>query len=281
MTDRLSQYTDFAKHIDIKTDVNMLSSREKDLLKTSLNKDWSVPRYKMRWFQGQAQITKWGVFRQYMLEMRGREEIIEKLNYEIDKAHADIQIHEYEIEKTDNPGIRRKAQIEIDHIKRQITRSFRMKDDAMLDRQYYLDLLTDMLDGADGKVSDGSGRTWLDIIYSDEQDKFEQELWTNRLGKQAALDILFYGRVGIGNMDAILQMPEDQQAETLLLATNYASELQDYQQQLQLTAAGLKASGTVADLKELQFQQQPAQMIQTTTVAKLEAKGDDLDVYND
>lgn len=280
MTDRLNQYSDFTKWLELNTDVGMLSESERELLKTCLNKDWSVPRYKMRWFQGQAQITKWGVFRQYMIEMRGREEIIEKLDYEIAKAEADIEIHTFNADNTINPGERKRAHVEIEHIKRQIARSTRMKDDAMLDRQYYLDLIQEMLDSPDGLVSDGSGRSWMDIIYSDEQDKFERELWTNRLGKQAALDILFYGRVSVGNMDAILQMPEDQQAETLVLATDYALELQEYQQTLQITAADKKAKGLTSDLKELQFPQTPVEALSVQPIPKIETTGDDLDVYN-
>jgi len=280
MTDRLSQYSDFAKWLEIDTDTSMLSSAEKTLLKTCLNKDWSVPRYKMRWFQGQAQITKWGVFRQFMIEMRGKEESIEKLDYEIAKAEADIEIHQYYAAHTPNPGERKKAQVEIDFLKRQIARSTRMKDDAMLDRQYYLDLLGEMTTGPDSLVPDGSGRTWMDILYSDDQDQFERQLWTNRLGKQAALDILFYGRIGVGNMDAILQMPQEQQAETLVLATDYALQLQDYQQKLQLESAEKKAAGIPADLKELQFPQVVQKSLDGQPVPKISTSGDDLDVYN-
>ena len=50
----------------------------------------------------------------------------------------------------------------------------------------------------------------------------EREYWIARLGKQAALDIMAHGRVGIGNMDSIAMMKQEDQVGILDVASQYA-----------------------------------------------------------
>ena len=50
----------------------------------------------------------------------------------------------------------------------------------------------------------------------------EREYWVARLGKQAALDIMANGRVGIGNMDSIAMMKQEDQVGILDVASQYA-----------------------------------------------------------
>ena len=50
----------------------------------------------------------------------------------------------------------------------------------------------------------------------------EREYWIARLGKQAALDIMANGRVGIGNMDSIAMMKQEDQVGILDVASQYA-----------------------------------------------------------
>lgn len=50
----------------------------------------------------------------------------------------------------------------------------------------------------------------------------ERKYWIARLGKQAALDIVANGRIGIGNMDSIAMMKKDDQIATLDVASQYS-----------------------------------------------------------
>ena len=47
-----------------------------------------------------------------------------------------------------------------------------------------------------------------------------------RMGKQAALDIISYGRISSGNMDSIALMPEKDQVEALKIAVRYSTMIQ-------------------------------------------------------
>ena len=78
-------------------------------------------------------------------------------------------------------------------------------------------------------------RTYLELIektkekevaeYLPEDEEEERKYWKVRMSKQAAMDIIAYGRVGSGNMDSILLMPEEDQLETLRGALHFSGLL--------------------------------------------------------
>ena len=57
-------------------------------------------------------------------------------------------------------------------------------------------------------------------------DQEEANYWIARMGKQAALDIISYGRISSGNMDSIALMPEKDQVESLKIAVRYSTMIQ-------------------------------------------------------
>ena len=236
MTDRLIQYSSDRYQSKIESDTSMLEERDKDIILKAMNKEWTNPKYKLRWFVGQAQITPFHKFRQWLMELRSKEEAIENMEYEIAKFDAQEKKHLWIAENCENPHEAKENEIEAWNIRRLQYTTKRRLQDWYLERQQLIDLLTEFLASDQAYLPDGSGRTYMDILNTEEEDLYEAEYWTNRLAKQAATDMLFYGRIGSGNMDAILQMPPEQQAETLSLTVNYSTKLQDYQNRLQSEA---------------------------------------------
>lgn len=234
MTDRLIQYHSDRYNSEINSDVSMLSERDKELIKTSLNKEWTNPKFKLKWFVGQAQITPFAKFRQWLLEIKTKEEAIENMEYELAKHEVEIERFKRLRDSSEDDLDKRMASIELWNLERLHYMSRRRIQDWYLERQQLVDLLKEFLDSDEAKLKDGSGRTYMDIMDTEEEDKFEAELWTNRLAKQAACDLIFYGRINSGNMDAILSMSAEQQAETLALGLNFATQLQQYTNKLQL-----------------------------------------------
>lgn len=57
---------------------------------------------------------------------------------------------------------------------------------------------------------------------SEWSEEDERKYWIARLGKQAALDIIANGRVGIGNLDSIAMMKQEDQIATLDVASQYS-----------------------------------------------------------
>jgi hypothetical protein len=233
MTDRLVQYNSHRFQSKIESDVSMLSEQDRALIERCLNKEWTNPKFKLRWFVGQTQITPFAKLRQWLLEIKSREEAIENQEYEIAKWQVKIDRQEWISKNSPDEFERREAEIEAWNLNRLQTTTKRRLQDWYLERQQLIDLVQEFLASDEAKLPDGSGRTYMDVLDTAEEDIYEAEYWTNRLAKQAATDLLFYGRIGTGNMDAILSMDPVQQTETLALAINYGTQLQQIQNQIQ------------------------------------------------
>jgi hypothetical protein len=68
------------------------------------------------------------------------------------------------------------------------------------------------------------GTRLLDVFGNEEkEDQLEREYWINRLAKQASTDLLAYGRIQTGNIDAIAMLPSDMQKKTLQLASDHTA----------------------------------------------------------
>lgn len=65
-----------------------------------------------------------------------------------------------------------------------------------------------------------------DIKYfAENNDVEERKYWIARMGKQAAMDIVSYGRISSGNMDSIAMMEESDQISSLEIAIKYSGML--------------------------------------------------------
>ena len=70
------------------TDKSGLSERNLELLQLAVDTDHGTPLFKIRHFVGDAQITSYAKYKQILLELRAREEIIEQTLVTIEKNKA-------------------------------------------------------------------------------------------------------------------------------------------------------------------------------------------------
>lgn len=250
------------------TDKKFLSDEEIKLVETAINKEWTNPKFKLRWFVGETQITPFAKLRQWLLELKGREENIERMEYEIEKLQLDIQIEQRNSENTSDDLVAKKFQLEIKKLNRELGISQRRLNDYYLERQQLVDLINELLESEDGKTDDG--RSLLEVLNTDEENDYEAQYWTNRLAKQAAMDMIFYGRINSGNMDAICSLPSEQQGEVLQLCYSYAAQNQSIQGQLQAQAEQMLSLGH-KDTQDLK--------VATLEAPKTDTSEETLDVY--
>jgi len=277
MTDRRIQYHSERYNSEINTDVSMLSEQEQSLVKLALNKEWTNPKFKLKWFVGQAQITPFAKFRQWLLEIKTKEESIENMEYEIAKHEVECERFQRLRDEASDDLDRKLAEIELWNRQRLSYTSKRRIQDWYLERQHLIDLCNEFMASEEAKLPDGSGRTYMDVMNTAEEDVYEAQYWTNRLAKQAACDMIFYGRINSGNMDAILMMNPEQQAETMALTVNFATKLQSYQQQLQVSADDAVRSSLGMDMNSLTTpKEEPA----TQTLSVADNQKEIFDVYN-
>jgi len=199
---------------------NLKDGLDAKLIEVAEQVSFALPRYKAENFVGGAQITPYAKLKQWLLELRGREDAVEHLEYTVKKQDLEIQIQEESKEFLTDPKRKQLVDLAISDMKIDLRKFKRNLKDAYIERQGFIDLIKDFLDSDDAKLPDGSDL--IDVIGNKElEDKFEHEYWTVRMAKQAMLDMISYGRIGTGNLDSILMMSPEQQTQVLSLASSY------------------------------------------------------------
>ena len=212
-----------------------LSDREQDHIGLALQLDYGQPYFKVKYFVGNAQVTAYAKFKQFMLELRSREEIIENLLMNIVKQEAQIEVIKEEIEELTSPAKLKLKEFELITNKNDLIKIHRRLKQAYEDRQNFLDALEDMYKTGEAYLPDGT-----DLKDAIQDPKLSHELetqhWRARLGKQAALDMIAMGKIGTGNMEAISMMDEEDAAAALTIATDWSTRVNVVLHQLEANA---------------------------------------------
>lgn len=193
---------------------------DEKLMQISESMSFALPKYKAYNFVGGAQITPYARLKQWLLELRGREDAVEHLEYTVRKMELEIEMDSESKEFiTDS---KRKEMVDLTVADKTIDlRKFRRNlKDAYRERQGFVDLIKEFLETEDAILPNGT--KLIDVFGNPElEEKYEHEYWTVRMAKQAMLDMISYGRIGTGNLDSILMMDPDQQKQVLSLASAY------------------------------------------------------------
>jgi hypothetical protein len=93
--------------------------------------------------------------------------------------------------------------------------------------------------------------------FLDNQESLEEDYWIKRMGSQAALEILTVGRIGAGNLEAMLQMGEDLFKKTLVEATRISRDVQGQVKYLDMVSdediKKLKDNNDKNEIKEIEL----------------------------
>jgi len=197
---------------------------DEKIMQISENMSFALPKYKAYNFVGGAQITPYAKLKQWLLELRGREDAVQHLEYTVRKAELEIQIDEESKEFITETKRREMIDLTVadKHIDlRKFKRNLR---DAYRERQSFIELIKEFLETEEAVLPDGT--KLIDVFGNPQlEEKYEHEYWTVRMAKQAMLDMISYGRIGTGNLDSILMMDPDQQKQVLSLASAYTISL--------------------------------------------------------
>lgn len=206
------------------TDTSMLSDKQKDLILFSTNQEWGTPVFKLRHFVGDAQITAYAKMKQFIIELRNREEMVEQMEIDVAKNEALIAIEMDKMNAAQTENEKKYFQIEVDRLINDNNKFKRRLNAAYGERARILEVIQEMYDNGEAYLEDG---TEIVSVFGnpDKEEELEAYYWTLRLAKQAALDILSYGHIGTGNMDAISMLSPKQQIDTLELAISYSAQV--------------------------------------------------------
>lgn len=205
---------------EYKRPLDTLNEVDRKLLDIAEDISFSLPKFKADNFVGGAQITPYAKLKQWLIELRQREDIVEHLEYLLRKKEIDIELEHEKIEFVIEPLRKELVELSIKDMHIDLRKYQRNLKDAYKERQVFIDLIMEFIESDDAKLP--NGMSLMDVFGNQQlEDKFEKEYWSVRMAKQAMLDMISYGRVGTGNLDSILMMSPEQQKEVMALASSY------------------------------------------------------------
>lgn len=207
-------------NLEYKRPTDTLSEVDRKLMDIAESLSFALPKYKAENFVGGAQITPFAKLKQWLMELRTREDAAEHIEYLLRKKEIEIELEKQSIEYIVEPLRKELVELSIKDMHIDLRKYKRNLKDAYRERQIFIDLIKEFLSSPEGILPDG---TPMMEVFGNQllEDKYEKEYWSVRMAKQAMLDMISYGRVGTGNLDSILMMSPEQQQEVLALTSAY------------------------------------------------------------
>lgn len=203
-----------------------LTGEQKDLAEFALNYDHTQSAFKTEHFVGNAQITPYQKYKQFLLELRAREESIEMLVIQVEIKKAEVAVELEQGEKSDLPAFKKLCSMKARDKEREILLTERRLKQAIVERDQYVKLLEDMYTSGEAYLPDGTDlKDAITDPYLDAQ--LERDHWISRLSKQASLDLLAYGQIQTGNMEAITMLSDVDASEVINVAIGYSNRLRN------------------------------------------------------
>ena len=161
-----------------------------------------------------SHVTDKRKLRQTLTEISTRNHERKKLFLDIERKRIKIEQLEAGLEIEDDPYARRLMQCDIDEFKLDIGRFKIAVHQSSNELQAFMDWVNKKYDSMEELIEAAQ--------YKEEE---ERKYWVARMGKQAAMDVYCTGRIGIGNLDSIAMMREEDQYATLNIAMQYSGLL--------------------------------------------------------
>lgn len=224
--DLFAKYKEYTTTDEAMTNVKYLTEDQKTLVGHALNLHFLNPKFKMKHFVTNGQLTPYSTIRQLLLELKVMEEATETFEYMMKKMELekDGLVMRLEVEK--DPIQRNLLQLELLKNEKEYKQNKRRLAQNYIEREQYVQLIEEFKAGPDAKTPDG--KDWITEVFGnmEEENKWEEHYWVVRLAKQAALDLTAYGRIGSGNMEAITQLGGGLQEQALALTHEVSLQLE-------------------------------------------------------
>ena len=172
-----------------------------------------MTEYECEHFVADPQLTPWRKVRQALMELETRYHAYMENRNSLRKAeilrkrlNRDMPLLPDELDRELMQIDMEKNDYDIGIWKRKLRQS-------ELELKYFLEIVDKYVDEENGYPLE---------YFLTEHEHEEKMYWIARMGKQAAMDIISYGRIGSGNMTSIMDMAEEDQVEALGIAVKYS-----------------------------------------------------------
>lgn len=182
------------------------------LLEGALHMNGGMTEYQCEHFVADSQLTPYKKVRQSLLELETRYHGYVEIKHSLRKAEIQKKMLQREYDNSDDDLEKELIECDMSKVDYDITIWKRKYRQSQKEMDTFLSIIKKYVDKEE------------DIKYftSFNNDE-ERAYWVARLGKQAAMDIVSYGRIGSGNMESITMMPEKDQAQALQIAVRFSN----------------------------------------------------------
>jgi hypothetical protein len=175
---------------------------------------WSMSDFQSRYFVVNSHVTDYRRVRQALIELETRMSSKKALERNMRKVSLEMKLHQEAYENEPHPIKKDLILVEID------------------DCEYQLNIYNKKLRVIQEEIDEFTGIVQSIVpdmaeleTYKYHNEEKEREYWIARMGKQACMDVMSYGRIGQGNLDSIAMMPLKDQEETIKVAMQYSAVL--------------------------------------------------------
>ena len=176
--------------------------------------EYGMTHEQIKNFVVNSHVTKNRKLRQVLVEVERRNHDRKKVLFDIERKKIEIERLEARLEVTEDEFDRRMIQVDIEDGKLDFGKfkvTITQYDNEL---QCFMNWINENYDSLE-EIEEGA--------KVNEED--ERKYWVARMGKQAAMDVYCTGRIGIGNLDSIAMMREEDQFATLNVAMQYSGLL--------------------------------------------------------
>lgn len=207
---------DMSKYVDVR----VASDEDAELIKYLANETTAYSGTQIEAFVVNSEVTDHRKIRQIAIEIRQRmvslgdnkfqvktaENRIKKLQRLIEKEEDDLEIEMYEEEIE-------KAKFDIAYTKQNM-----LQNEVEIKR--FLEVLK--------KINPNGQESTMHMLehYKDNWEEKEQEYWSQRMAKQAMMDMMTMGKISSGNLESIMGMPLPMQNKTIAQAISNAAQME-------------------------------------------------------
>ena len=176
---------------------------------------FSMSQFQIKHFVVGSQHNNFRQFKQILLEMEVRHTNIEQIELDMEKNRLERNLVKENFDKEESPA--QKALYEFDMKKLDITYENGMR--SLQRTKGELEYL---------KNIEEEFRSKIDIKeLMENQELYETDYWIKRLASQSALEILTVGRIGVGNLEALMQMGDKNFKKALVEATRITNDVKE------------------------------------------------------
>lgn len=194
-----------------------LDDKELKIVIGALNMSSNQSEYQNRHFVTASQLTPYRMLKQCMLEIESRHHSWYNVKNKLKRKQIEIKMAKRDLEQFGHQDPLRAELIQVDI--EDMENDCRIWERKLLQAE---DEIRGFINQAKQIAGDDEELLNKAFTYDEEE---ERQYWVTRMAKQAAMDMIAYGRIGSGNMDSIAMMPEEDQVMTLATTLQYNERL--------------------------------------------------------